>query len=45
MQANVDRLTRSMRKWRRQFGCDITDDELDRFTREAMSGTPAQIRP
>ena len=42
MQANVERLTRSMRKWRRQFGCDITDDALDRFTREAMSVTPAK---
>lgn len=43
MRANVERLTRSMRKWRRQFGCDITDADLDRFTREAISSTPAHI--
>jgi 3-deoxy-D-manno-octulosonic acid kinase len=43
MQANVARLTRSMRKWRRQFGCDITDHDLDKFTRVAMSATPERI--
>ena len=43
MQANIARLTRSMRKWRRQFGCDIMDHDLDRFAQEAMSATPARI--
>ena len=45
MHANVARLTRSMRKWRRQFSGDITDDELDRFTRQALSATPAHDAP
>lgn len=37
MQANVARLTRSMRKWRTHFGCDVTDGMLDRFTQDAMA--------
>ena len=41
MHANVTRLARSMRKWRSRFGCDITDELLNRFTRDAMTATPA----
>ncbi len=37
MERNVTRLVRSIRKWRRQFGCDVTDVTLDAFMRDAMT--------
>jgi protoporphyrinogen oxidase len=37
MHVNVARLTRSLRKWRRHFGCDLTERTLERFTREALA--------
>lgn len=40
MQANVARLTRSMRKWRTHFGCDVTDTMLEHFARDAMASVP-----
>ncbi|MBL0172818.1 MAG: hypothetical protein IPP90_19335 [Gemmatimonadaceae bacterium] len=39
MEANVARLIRSMRKWRRQFGCPLSDDLLEQFARAARAGT------
>lgn len=41
MQRNVARLLRSMRKWRRQYSCDISDDTMAAFA--AASHT--QLRP
>ncbi len=32
MRANVARLTRSVRKWRTHFGCDVTDARIVAFT-------------
>jgi len=32
MRANVARLTRSVRKWRTQFGCDVTDARIAAFS-------------
>ncbi|WP_309670093.1 lipopolysaccharide kinase InaA family protein [Gemmatimonas sp.] len=32
MRANVARLTRSVRKWRTHFGCDVTDARIAAFT-------------
>lgn len=40
MQRNVDRLTRSLRKWHRHFGCDVTEAMLARFTNEALQALP-----
>jgi len=37
MQRNVARLVRSIRKWRTQFGCDVTDQTLATFSRAAMN--------
>lgn len=31
MQRNLARLLRSMRKWRRQFGCEVSDDTMATF--------------
>jgi hypothetical protein len=42
MQANVARLARSMRKWRAHFGCDVTEQMLQRFTQEALAATPTR---
>ena len=36
MQQNVNRLVRSLRKWRTQFGCEVSDQTLDAFTRDAL---------
>lgn len=33
---NVRRLSRSMRKWRRHFDCDLPDDSIDKFVRRAL---------
>lgn len=41
MQRNVARLVRSMRKWRRQFSCDISDDTMTAFATTTLS----QLRP
>ncbi len=40
MQANVARLARSMRKWRTHFGCDVTEQMLQQFMRDAVGATP-----
>jgi hypothetical protein len=45
MQRNVTRLVRSMRKWRTQFGCDLTDVTLDAFTRDAMKRMAGSLTP
>lgn len=37
MRRNVDRLTRSVRKWRRHFGGDITDARIDAFAAQATA--------
>ena len=44
MQANVARLLRSMRKWRSHFGCDVTEELLERFSRDALASVPAGAR-
>jgi 3-deoxy-D-manno-octulosonic acid kinase len=44
MQANVARLLRSMRKWRRQFGCDLPDDLLERFAGDAFRSVDTAVR-
>ncbi len=43
MQRNVARLLRSMRKWRRQFGCDLSDDTMATFATSVL--TPLQPTP
>lgn len=40
MHANVSRLSRSIRKFQRHFGCDVTDAVLSSFAREALADTP-----
>ncbi len=40
MIANVDRLTRSFRKWRNQFGCDVSNGQMTEFARAALAMTP-----
>ncbi|MEI6740904.1 MAG: lipopolysaccharide kinase InaA family protein [Gemmatimonadaceae bacterium] len=37
MRANVDRLTRSMRKWRARFGCDLPDARIAQFASALLS--------
>lgn len=37
MTRNVSRLVRSVRKWRRQFGCAISDAQLDAWAAEAQA--------
>ncbi len=37
MQANVARLTRSLRKWRTRFGASITDASIDEFAASCLS--------
>ena len=37
MHANVARLSRSIRKWRARFGCDITDTTVEQFARTALA--------
>jgi len=37
MQRNLARLLRSMRKWRRQFGCDVSDETMAAFTTTSLS--------
>jgi 3-deoxy-D-manno-octulosonic acid kinase len=37
MQRNLARLLRSMRKWRRQFGCDIADDAMAAFAASSLT--------
>ncbi|MEN9507496.1 MAG: hypothetical protein RLZZ621_59 [Gemmatimonadota bacterium] len=37
MSRNVERLVRSIRKWRRQFGCAVTDTQLVQWTTTAMA--------
>lgn len=39
MHANVTRLTRSMKKWRTQFGADLPDATIERFASEAMASS------
>ena len=45
MMANIARLSRSMRKWRTHFGCNVTEAMLSAFAREAMASTPSQSVP
>ena len=42
MRANLARLLRSMRKWRTNFGCDMADERLARFERDALAATPVR---
>lgn len=42
MRVNVARLTRSLRKWHRNFGCDVTEAMLNRFAHEAAQTLQAQ---
>ncbi len=37
MAANVARLTRSVRKWHTQFGCDVGESHLAAFTQSALA--------
>ena len=37
MRRNVDRLTRSVRKWRRHFGGEVTDARIDAFAAQATA--------
>ncbi len=37
MQRNVQRLGRSLRKWRTQFGCDLSERDIARFLADATS--------
>ncbi len=41
MHANVARLSRSLRKWRARFGCDISDATVEQFARTALASTTA----
>ncbi len=41
MQANVARLTRSMRKWRSHFGCSVSDEQLAAFEQRAFDAMHA----
>jgi 3-deoxy-D-manno-octulosonic acid kinase len=38
MERNVARLVRSMLKWRREFGCDLADEGIAAFARDARRG-------
>lgn len=40
MERNVARLTRSFRKWNRQFGCELADTYIADFAAAAMARTP-----
>lgn len=42
MQRNVARLTRSLHKWNRQFGCDLADTRIAAFTAAALARTPGK---
>ncbi len=37
MRRNLARLTRSIRKWRRRFGCELDEDRIDEFIRAASA--------
>lgn len=39
MLANVKRLTRSMKKWRTQFGADLADATIEHFAEQAMASS------
>jgi hypothetical protein len=41
MQRNVARLARSLRKWKRQFGCELAEQRIAAFTAAALARTPA----
>lgn len=41
MQANVARLTRSMRKWRSHVGCSVSDQQLTAFEQRAFEAMPS----
>ena len=38
MRVNIARLTRSVRKWRTHFGCDVTDSRISAFAASATAG-------
>ncbi len=40
MRTNIARLTRSVRKWRAQFGCDMTDKRIAAFRDAVMTALP-----
>lgn len=40
MARNVARLTRSMHKFKRSFGCDVADQRIKAFAAEALARTP-----
>ncbi len=41
MRANLGRLARSIRKWRGEFGCEVTDTVLGQFTARALAAANA----
>ena len=41
LDANLRRLTRSAKKWRRQFGCALSDDALQQFTQSTIAALHA----
>lgn len=43
MKTNIARLARSMRKWRTHFGCDVTEQMLQQFTRDVLASTPTRV--
>jgi hypothetical protein len=40
MERNVARLSRSLHKWKRQFGCDLSDTSITAFAAAALARTP-----
>lgn len=41
LDANLRRLTRSAKKWRRQFGCALSDEALQQFTQSTIAALHA----
>jgi Lipopolysaccharide kinase (Kdo/WaaP) family len=41
LEANLRRLTRSAKKWRRQFGCALSDDALQQFAQSTIAALDA----
>ena len=45
MRTNVARLTRSVRKWRTHFGCDVTDARIAAFSDAVTADLTSAFRP
>lgn len=43
MERNVARLARSLRKWKRQFGCELAEQRIAAFSTAALARTPAGV--